>query len=173
MPKNYPMNTLTQGFESWLVQDFENGPGKSIWIRGQSYKSAGHASNLAMLNFINFKLPQVDSSTNKLLDAVDLHLLRNSILWTLSTGLEFDEEENGNRIEVTCTLKTNDKDFTKHVKTATLRKNVSEASKRNAIHEAKEKAKKKAEEAFFEYLFDGDEPTAFTVDQFGRPVEEN
>ena len=64
-------------------------------------------------------------------------------------------------------------DFTKHVKTASLRKNVSEASKRNAIHEAKEKAKKKAEEAFFEYLFDEDELTAFTVDQFGRPVEEN
>ena len=163
----------TQGFETWLVQDFKNGPGKSLWFRGQSYESSEDAYDLAVLNFINFKIPKVDSSKNKSLDAVDLHLLRNSVICAFSEGLEFEEQVDGNKIEVTCNLKMTVNDFTKHVKTASLRKNVSEATKRNAIHEAKEKAKKKAEEAFFEYLFDGDELTAFTVDQFGRPVEEN
>ena len=144
-----------------------------MWFRGQSYRSREDAYDLAVLNLINFKIPKVDRSKNKSLDAVDLHLLRNAIICSFSKGLEFEEEEDGNKIEVTCNLIMTVNDFTKHVKTASLRKNASEASKRNAIDEAKEKAKKKAEAEFFEYVFDEDEPTAFTVDQFGRPVEEN
>ena len=112
-----------------------------------------------------------------LLDDVGLHFLRNSILWEFFNSLEFDEREDGNKIEVTCTLNMDVGNYPKEyegcAKTVSLRQNASEASKRNAIDVAKEKAKKKAEAEFFEYIFDEDEPTAFTVDQFGRPVEEN
>ena len=108
-----------------------------------------------------------------LLDDVGLLFLRNSILWEFFDGLAYDEEEDGNKIEVACTLDMVVEQFTQSAKTVSLGQNASEVSKRNAINVAKEKAKKKAEEAFFEHLFDEDEPTAFTVDQLGRPVEEN
>ena len=178
--KFHDFDTMHTGHEVWLVQHFEKGPGESLWFQGKSHRSYEDAYNLAILSFINFKIPEIDQSRNKLLNEVDLYFLKKTIWREMRVQLDFEEEtleefDNTIEIEIFCTLTSlyDDEIFLTEKASYSIRKNASEVSRQYAINAAKKKVENKVETKFFEEVFGVDGPTAFMVDQLGRPVEEN
>ena len=172
----FDSNTIFTGFEVWLVQDFDKGPGESLWFQGKSHRSYEDAYHFAILNFINLKIPEIDLSKNKLLNEFDLYFLRKKIMLEMGIRLNFEKIPIGNRVDVVCTLTSlyrEDISITVTYSTVSMRKNAGKVSRQNAINATKKEAEKKAEIKLFEEVFGADGPTAFMVDQLGRPVEEN
>ena len=94
----FDSNTIFTGFEVWLVQDFEKGPGESLWLQGKSHRYLD-AYHFAILNFINLKIPEIDLSKNKLLNEVDLYFLRKKIMLEMGIRLNFEKIPIGNRVD--------------------------------------------------------------------------
>ena len=77
------------GYEVWLVDlDGE----KAAWFKGESYKNYSDAFHLAVLNLMNFKIPDIDASKNSLLKDTDIFRLKKTILYALDMKLSFVEE---------------------------------------------------------------------------------
>ena len=52
------------GYDYWIVTDFEKGPGISKWFRGQAFDSFA-AEKFAFLNLSGIKIPTLDERGQK------------------------------------------------------------------------------------------------------------
>ena len=162
------------GYVIWLVQDFLKGPNESAWFKGESYKDYGDAYYLAILKLMNFKIPEVDPTKNRLLNSVDLFFLRKAIINALEIKRSFSTTEIDGKCdagyEAICTL-TSDAECNYYSNNS-----LSFSGKNRAIsgkNQAIERAQNIAETRFFKNIFDIDGPEEFTVDELGRPVYQN
>ena len=146
----FDSNTIFTGFEVWLVQDFDKGPGESLWFQGKSHRYLD-AYHFAVLNFINLKIPEIDLSKNKLLNEFDLYFLRKKIMLEMGIRLNFEKIPIGNRVDVVCTLTSlyrEDISITVTYSTVSMRKNAGKVSRQNAINATKKEAEKRPKKRY-------------------------
>ena len=123
---------------------------------------------------MNFKIPEVDPTKNRLLNSVDLFFLRKAIINALEIKRSFSTTEIDGKCdagyEAICTL-TSDAECNYYSNNS-----LSFSGKNRAIsgkNQAIERAQNIAETRFFKNIFDIDGPEEFTVDELGRPVYQN
>lgn len=160
------------GYEIWLV-DLDESLDKPAWFQGESYNNFSDAHELAVLKLLNFKIPEIDDSKNSLLKNTDLFRLKKAILYGLDMKRHFVEKQTGDKIQITCTLKSERMAYTGESTTNRIPKKAGASRfywRKIEIREAREKAQDQAETKFFRDVFGIDGPNEFIVDELGRPV---
>ena len=89
------------GFEFWIVTDFEKGPAISKWYRGHAINPKA-AENLARLNLAGIRLPQMDHSKNR---HVEWFHVAEKLAYDLGMDMKIgDFEFSGKNVEISATL---------------------------------------------------------------------
>ena len=172
------------GIETWLAQDFNLGPKKTIWFRGKSLDSET-SLHLAILKFANVKITDVDPEHNQEMEQYQVRYLAREIIDGLAKRTQ-DQKKIGDEIEISYTIeiaKTLQR-FTGKSTTNSVLKDVKDKSEKE-IRELREdtrwkeyrrasgEAQKVAEKKFFNAYFGVDGVKAFIVDELERPVDTN